>query len=180
MILTIDDKIFEPFIEVDLIEKRIRLLATQLNLDYEDKVPIIIGVLNGSFIFMSDLVKELTISCEMAFLKLSSYHGDLQSSGNIVEEYSLNRDITNRDILIVEDIIETGNTLNYLIDKLKVKKPASIKVISLLYKPQSLIKPIEELEYIGFEIDNDFVVGYGLDYKGLGRNTKNIYKLLVQ
>lgn len=177
MNLTIDDKVFEPFIEAELIERRIRVLAIQLNLDYEEKVPIIIGVLNGSFIFMSDLVKELSVSCEMAFVKVSSYHGDLQSSGNIIEEYSLNKEIKGRDIILIEDIVETGNTLNYLIDKFKKENPASISVVSLLYKPKALLKEIPELQYIGFEIENDFVVGYGLDYKGLGRNTKNIYRL---
>ncbi|QEK53336.1 hypoxanthine phosphoribosyltransferase [Pedobacter aquae] len=177
MNLTIDDKTFEPFIDANMIEKRVRLLGIQMNVDYEEKVPIFIGVLNGSFLFMADLMKEINISCEMAFVKVSSYHGETQSSGNIIEEYPLSVDIENRDIILVEDIIDTGRTLNYLIEKFKTKNPASIKVASLLLKPEALQVKIDEIAYIGFEIANDFVVGYGLDYKGLGRNTKDIYRL---
>lgn len=176
MDLKIDDKTFEPFIDYDLIEKRIRVLAIQINLDYENKVPIIIGVLNGSFMFMADLMKQIHISCEIAFLKVSSYH-NMESTGEIKEEFGLNIDITNRDVLLVEDIIDTGNTLDYLIHKLKTRNPASIKVASLLLKPDALQNKIDELTYVGFEIANDFVVGYGLDYNGIGRNTKHIYRL---
>lgn len=176
MELAIDDKIFESFIDYELIEKRIRVLAIQINVDYENKTPMIIGVLNGSFIFMADLMKALEISCEVAFLKVSSYK-DMQSTGEIKEEYVLNTNIENRDIILIEDIIDTGNTLDYLINKLKTKNPASIKVASLLLKPDALQKEIDEIAYVGFEIGNDFVVGYGLDYNGLGRNTKNIYRL---
>ena len=176
MELAIDDKIFESFIDYELIEKRIRVLAIQINVDYENKTPMIIGVLNGSFIFMADLMKALEISCEVAFLKVSSYQ-DMQSTGEIKEEYVLNTNIENRDIILIEDIIDTGNTLDYLINKLKTKNPASIKVASLLLKPDALQKEIDEIAYVGFEIANDFVVGYGLDYNGLGRNTKNIYRL---
>ncbi len=176
MELAIDNKIFESFIDYELIEKRIRVLAIQINVDYENKTPMIIGVLNGSFIFMADLMKALEISCEVAFLKVSSYK-DMQSTGEIKEEYVLNTNIENRDIILIEDIIDTGNTLDYLINKLKTKNPASIKVASLLLKPDALQKEIDEIAYVGFEIGNDFVVGYGLDYNGLGRNTKNIYRL---
>ena len=176
MELTIDDKTFESFIDYELIEKRTRVLGIQINVDYENKVPIIIGVLNGSFMFMADLMKHIEISCEVSFIKVSSYQ-DTKSTGIIKEEYALNIDIENRDIILVEDIIDTGNTLDYLINKLKVKNPASIKVASLLLKPDALQKEIKEIAYVGFEIANDFVVGYGLDYNGLGRNTKNIYRI---
>lgn len=177
MNLTIDDKTFEPFIEYDMIEKRIRLLGIQLNVDYESKNPIFIGILNGSFMFMADLMKEIEISCEMAFVKVSSYHGDTASSGEIKEEYSLKIDIENRHIVVVEDIVDTGRTLDYLIKMLEKKNPASIKTATLLYKPDAVLVKPKGIEYIGFEIANDFVVGYGLDYKGLGRNSKDIYRL---
>lgn len=177
MNLTIDDKTFEPFIEYDMIEKRIRLLSIQINVDYEDKKPIFIGALNGAFIFMADLLKEVDILCETAFVKVSSYHGNTKSSGEIIEDYSLNIDITGRDIIIVEDIVDTGKTLDYLIKTFEKHKPNSIKVATLLYKPAAVKVAIPNIEYIGFEIANDFVLGYGLDYKGLGRNTKDIYRL---
>lgn len=177
MNLVIDDKTFELFIDHNMIEKRIRLIGIQLNVDYEGRIPIFIGVLNGSFMFMADLMKEIEISCEMAFVKVSSYYGETKSSGEIKDDYSLTMNIEGRDIILIEDIIDTGKTLDYLINNLKKKKPSSIKVVSLLFKPKALEKQIEEIEYVGFEIGNDFVVGYGLDYKGLGRNTKDIFKL---
>jgi hypoxanthine phosphoribosyltransferase len=180
MNLTIDDKTFEIFINHNMIEKRIRLIGIQLNVDYEGKTPVFIGVLNGSFMFMADLMKEIEISCEMAFVKVSSYYGETQTSGEIRDDYSLTMDIKDRDIIIIEDIIDTGKTLDYLINNLKKKNPSSIKVASLLFKPKALEKKIDEIEYVGFEIANDFVVGYGLDYKGLGRNTKDIYRLCKQ
>jgi hypoxanthine phosphoribosyltransferase len=176
--LTIDDKTFEIFIDQGMIEKRIRLIGVQLNVDYENKVPVFIGVLNGSFLFMADLVKELEISCEMAFVKVSSYFGGTTSSGQIKEELGLNIDIEGRDIIIIEDIIDTGKTVHHLINEFKKKNPASVRVATLLLKPEALTFPSEEIAYIGFEIASDFVVGYGMDYKGLGRNTKDIYRLL--
>jgi hypoxanthine phosphoribosyltransferase len=178
--MTIDDKTFEPFIEHNMIEKRIRLIGIQLNLDYEDKVPVFIGVLNGALMFMADLVREVKIGCEIAFVKISSYHGGTKNTGNLIEELALNIDIKGRDVIIVEDIIDTGNTLKFLIDKIKQKEPASIKVATLLLKPDALEHQFEEIEFVGFEIANDFVVGFGMDYKGLGRNTCDIYRLVGQ
>ena len=177
MNVTIDDKTFEPFIKYEMIEKRIRLMGIQLNVDYEDKVPVFIGVLNGSFMFMADLIKEIHIGCEVAFVKLASYHGDTKSSGKIEEELSLSIDIKNRDIIIVEDIVDTGNTLKFLINKLKSLEPASINVATLLLKPDALKHEFDEINFVGFEIANDIVVGFGLDYKNLGRNLNDIYKL---
>ncbi len=177
MNLTIDDKTFEPFIEYDMIEKRIRLLGIQMNVDYEHKTPIFIGALNGAFMFMADLLKEVSIPCETAFVKISSYHGGTESSGEIKEDYSLSVDIKDRHIIIIEDIVDTGKTLNYLIKSFEKGNPKSIKVATLLYKPAAVKVAIPNIEYIGFEIANDFVLGYGLDYKGLGRNTRDIYRL---
>ena len=176
MTVKVDDKDFELMLEYDQIKKRTRLLGIQLNLDYENKVPLFIGILNGSFLFMADLLKEINLSCEIAFLRVASYQGDT-SSGSVRELIGLDIDIKGRDIVIVEDIVDTGLTLNYIIEQLKTREPASINVCSLLYKPAAIKIEIEEITYVGFEIANEFVVGYGLDYNGLGRNLKDIYRV---
>lgn len=174
----IDDLRFNLLIDQESIEKRIRLMGIQINVDYEKQVPVFIGILNGGFMFMADLMKMIHIPCEIAFLKLSSYEGNLKSSEVVKEELDLHIDIEGRDVIVVEDIVDTGTTLKYILEKLSSGKPASLRVCTLLYKPAaSRINP-EQLDYIGFEINNDFVVGYGLDYKGLGRNLPAIYSLI--
>jgi len=177
--MKIADLDFEPLLTYDVIEKRIAAIAGQLNAAYADKTPIFVGVLNGSFMFMGDLMKTINFSCEVAFTKLSSYHGGLKSTRIIKDEVDLTFDITGRHIILVEDIIDTGNTMNYLLAKLEVRKPASITVCTLLLKPAALEHKIDELKYVAFEIENKFVVGYGLDYKQLGRNLKDIYQLVI-
>ncbi len=172
--IQIEDKNFEIFLENDQIAKRIRLIGIQLNVDYENRCPVIIGVLNGSFIFMADLVKEITSSCEIAFIRIASYQGT-SSTGNVKEVFGLPDNLHHRDVILVEDIVDTGVTISYILEQVKLQKPASIKICTLLYKPAALQSPLPELEYVGFEIPNDFVVGYGLDYNGLGRNLKDIY-----
>lgn len=176
--IQIEDKSFEIMLENDTISKRTRLMAIQLSVDYENRNPLFIGVLNGSFIFMADLVKELTINCEMNFIKLSSYEGT-ESTGSVKELFGLPDDLHNRDVIVVEDIVDTGLTLQYILEKINIQTPASVRVCALLLKPASLKAPINELEYVGFEIPNDFVVGYGLDYNGLGRNLKDVYRALI-
>lgn len=176
MKVEIEDKEFELLLEYAQIKKRTRLLGIQLNVDYENRVPIFLGVLNGSFIFMADLIKEINLSSEISFVKVSSYNGDT-STGVVREVFGLDIDLKNRDVIIVEDIVETGITLDYLIEKIKLLEPASIAICTLLYKPQALKKEIE-VNYVGFEISNEFVVGYGLDYKGLGRNLTDIYRAI--
>lgn len=173
--IQIADKEFEILLENDLINKRTRLIGIQLNVDYENRCPVFIGVLNGSFLFMADLLKEVTISCEIGFVKVSSYEGT-ESSGKINEAFGLPGDLHNRDVILVEDIVESGLTLKYILGEVHKQQPASVKVCSLLLKPGGLQVPIEELEYVGFEIANDFVVGYGMDFNGLGRNLKDIYR----
>lgn len=173
--IKIADKEFEILLENDNIAKRTRLIGIQINLDYEHKCPIFIGVLNGSFLFMADLVKEVTLPCEMAFIRVSSYK-DTQSTGEIKEVFGLPENLKDRDIIIVEDIVDTGFTLGYILKEVYQQQPASVRVCSLLLKPEALKAPIEELEYVGFEVANEFVVGYGLDYNGLGRNLNHIYK----
>ena len=171
----IADLYFEPLINAAAIEKRISEIAAQINADYKGRTPVLVGVLNGSFLFTADLIKEIEIPVEVTFTKLASYYGGISSS-KIRDDFDLANDIKGRDIILVEDIVDTGNTLHYLIDKLKVRSPASITAISLLLKPKALLGPIAELKYVGFEIGNDFVIGYGLDYKELGRNLKGIYR----
>lgn len=175
MKIQIDDKDFDLLLEYDQIEKRIRLMGIQLNVDYESRVPVFVGVLNGSFVFMADLMKEIEISSEITFVKVSSYEGT-QSAGEITEEIGLGMSLKNRDVVIVEDIIDTGNTLNYLLEKIKEQEPASLSICTLLLKPKSLKHTFKELKYTGFEIPDGFVVGYGMDYKGLGRNLRDIYR----
>jgi hypoxanthine phosphoribosyltransferase len=176
MKITIADLEFEPLINADVIEERVKTIGLQLNEDFKHSVPVFVGVLNGSFLFIADLIKQISIPCEISFTKLASYYGGTTSKLKIRDDIDLIVDIKGRDVLIIEDIVDTGNTLHYLIDKLKQREPASIKVCSLLLKPAALTKKIDELKYVGFEIENDFVVGYGLDYKEMGRNLDAIYK----
>lgn len=173
--IKIEDKEFEILLENDNISKRTRLIGIQLNVDYENRCPIFIGVLNGSFLFMGDLLKEIEIPCEIGFIKVSSYEG-VNSTGEIKQAFGLPDDLHNRDVILVEDIVDTGLTLDYIIKEVYKQEPASLKVCTLLLKPASLKSSIKELEYIGFEVANEFVVGYGLDYQGLGRNLKDIYR----
>ena len=175
--IQVHQKEFEILLENESISKRIRLMGIQLNVDYEGRCPIFIGVLNGSFLFMADLLKEVEIECEVGFIRVTSYQGT-SSSGLIKEAFGLPEDLAGRDVIIVEDIVDTGLTLQYILEKVNAQKPASISVCSLLFKPAALITPIKELIYVGFEIPNEFVVGYGLDYDGLGRNLKDIYRAI--
>jgi hypoxanthine phosphoribosyltransferase len=176
--IAVGDRTFEIMIENDNINKRTRLLGIQLNLDYENRRPIFIGVLNGSFLFMADLLKEMEIDCEVGFIRVSSYHGT-ESSGTIKEVFGMPQDLGGRNIILVEDIVDTGFTLKYILEKVYLQEPASVSVCTLLYKPDAIQTEIKELEYIGFEIPNEFVVGYGLDYDGLGRNLKDIYRTVA-
>lgn len=175
MRIEIDEKIFDLMLEYEQIKKRIRLLGIQINVDFENRIPVFIGVLNGSFVFLGDLIKEVTISSEVTFVKVSSYDGD-KSSGRMKKEIGLQMSLKGRDVIIVEDIVDTGETLRYLLDMIYKDKPASVNVCTLLLKPNSLKTKMKEICYVGFEIPNEFVVGYGLDYNGLGRNLRDIYR----
>lgn len=173
--ITVHQKEFELLLEEDTIAKRIRLMAIQLNVDYENRNPIFIGVLNGSFLFLADLMKEITLPCETEFIKVASYHGT-NSTGSVKDTLGMPANLKNRDIIIVEDIIDSGLTMKYILSKINEQEPASVAVCTLLFKPNALKEEINELSYIGFEIPNEFVVGYGLDYDGLGRNLNHIYR----
>jgi hypoxanthine phosphoribosyltransferase len=175
--IRVGDKDFEVFLENENINKRIRLIGVQLNLDYENRSPVFIGVLNGSFLFMADLLKEIDLSCEVGFIKVTSYSGTA-SSGAVKEIFGLPENLTGRDVIIVEDIVDTGLTLQHILEQVNLQSPASVSICTLLFKPAALKYPLDELEYVGFEIPNDFVVGYGLDYDGLGRNLKDIYRAI--
>jgi hypoxanthine phosphoribosyltransferase len=176
MKIRVADLDFELSIPYNNIEQRVTAIAKQINSDYSGRNPVLVGVLNGSFLFTADLIKQIDIPIEVTFTKLASYYGGVSSTRKIRDDFDLTIDIKGRNIILVEDIVDTGNTIHYLIDKLKVREPASIAVCTLLLKPKALESTIDELKYIGFEIENDFVVGYGLDYKELGRNLKGIFK----
>ncbi|MGY3054504.1 hypoxanthine phosphoribosyltransferase [Pedobacter sp. UYEF25] len=173
--ITISGKDFEIFLDKEVIQHRIRILGAQINEDYQGKCPIIIGVLNGSFLFMADLVKALNISCEIAFIRLQSYEG-VKTTGEIKELIGLPQNLKGRDVVIVEDIVDTGLTIHHILKMVWAQLPETLKVSTLLLKPLSLKKEVDELKYVGFEIPDDFVVGYGLDYDALGRNFNEIYK----
>jgi hypoxanthine phosphoribosyltransferase len=174
--IAINDEIFVKFIDYDEIIKRIKTLAEQISSDYQNDVPVFIGILNGSFIFMADLLKEITIDCEVDFFKLSSYGDSKISSGNVKMLKDLNCDITNRRVVIVEDIVDTGLSIKYMLELLANKKPKDVKIASLLLKPKSL-KYNVKIDYVAFEIPSKFVLGYGLDYAQKYRNLKSIYIL---
>ncbi len=174
--IQIGDKTFELYLEKEMISKRTRLLGIQLNVDYEGRCPILIGVLNGSFLFMAGLVKEMDIACEVSFIRLSSYEGT-ERSDSVKKVLGLQENLKDRDVILVEDIVDTGATLRYILKEVYRQEPASVAVCSLLLKPDSLTEEISEIKYVGFEIANDFVVGHGLDYNGLGRNLNSIYVL---
>ncbi len=167
---------FVTLLSAQQIQDRIKELADQISKDYSGKLPILIGVLNGSFIFLSDLVKNINIHIEIDFFKLSSYGDAKISSGEVRLIKELNADINERHIIIVEDIVDTGLSIQFITDMLKNYKPASVKIASLLVKPESL-KFKTKIDYIGFEIPNKFVIGYGLDYAQKFRNLNSIYAL---
>lgn len=173
--ITIKDKEFKPYIEENNINSAIKSMAEKINQDMFELNPIFLVVLNGSFMFAAALLKEINFPCEISFIKLASYHGT-QSSGEVNEIIGLSEDIKNRHVVILEDIVDTGVTLEKLNHLLISKNVKSVKVASLLFKPDSYKKNIP-VNYTGINIPNDFVVGYGLDYDGFGRNLKDIYVL---
>lgn len=166
----------EEYISKEKIQKRIRKIAKKINKDYKGKKPIFIGILNGSFILIADLVREIKIDCEIDFLKLSSYGDDKISSGEVKMLKELNCEIENRDIIIIEDIVDSGLSLNFIKSLIENKKPASLKFVTLLFKKD--ISNLDfKIDYIGFEIENKFVVGYGLDFAQKYRNLNAVYVL---
>jgi hypoxanthine phosphoribosyltransferase len=170
------DKKFTELITEMAIQKRIEELALQLNNDLAEKDVVFIGILNGAFLFAADLFRRIDIQARISFVKLASYKGT-SSSGTIKELIGWNEDIKNKSIVVIEDIVDTGNTLERIVDELVIRKVSEVRIATLLYKPASYKKNIS-LDYVGFEIPNDFVVGYGLDYDGFGRNLPSVYTLV--
>ena len=169
------DKKFVPLISREDVESRIATLAAEIAKDYEGRCPLFIVVLNGAFLFASELVKRVPLTCEITFIRLASY-AQMQSTGSVREIIGLDGKLEGRDIIIIEDIVDTGLTMAQLLRQLADHSPASVAVASLLHKPDALKTPID-IRYTGFDIENKFVVGYGLDYDGLGRNLDAIYVL---
>lgn len=174
--ITIKDKQFKIFISSEKIEKTITRIAGLINNDYKGKTPIFLSVMHGAFLFTADLFKQISLECEIAFIKVSSYEGT-SSTGKIKTTIGLDNYVSGRDVIIIEDIVDTGVTVEYLMNDIKQFNPASVKIATLLFKPDAYKKDVK-LDYIGFEIPNDFIVGFGLDYDQLGRNLKDIYKIV--
>ena len=178
MDIQVHNKKFTPYITAQEIDVQIKKLATELNKDYADKRPLFIAILNGSFMFASDLFKEVTIEAEICFIKLASYKGT-KSTGNVITSIGLDEPLNGRHVVIVEDIVDTGKTLNEFLPQLFNQQPASLKIAALLHKPEALAYPVK-IDYLGFNVPNKFLLGYGLDFDGLGRNLKEIYRLIEE
>ena len=174
--IKVHDKEFVPYLTDEQISKEVARVAAEINRDYEGKKPLFVAILNGAFMFASDLFKAVNVEAEICFIKLASYKG-VKSTGQVVTAIGLDADIYHRDIIIVEDIVDTGKTLSHFLPQLNHHHPASLKIAALLHKPDAMIHPIK-IDYLGFTIPNKFVLGYGLDYEGLGRNIKEIYQLV--
>jgi hypoxanthine phosphoribosyltransferase len=172
--MKIKDLVFHQFINKAKVQQKVRDLAGQINSDYADKTPLFLPILNGSFIFAADLIKQIEVPCKTSFVKISSYAGTA-STGQLKTLIGLEESLFNQDIIIVEDIVDTGLTLQKILDELKNLGARSVEVIALLRKQPAREKGTG-VKYVGFEIDNEFVLGYGMDYDGLGRNYKDIFK----
>lgn len=173
--ISLFNKTFEPYLPESLIQEKIKELGEIISKEYKGKKPLFIGVLNGSFMFAADLFKQITIEAEICFIKLASYKGT-KSTGNVITAIGLDTDIRDRHLILLEDIIDTGKTMNEFIPQLYHQQPASVKMAVLLHKPEATIYPVQ-IDYCCFSIPDRFVLGYGLDYDGFGRNLKEIYQL---
>jgi hypoxanthine phosphoribosyltransferase len=174
--IKLHDKFFDTYLTEKTIQEKIIQIADSINKDYKDKKPLFIAILNGSFMFAADLFKHLTIDAEICFIKLASYKG-MKSSGHVITAIGLDQELYDREVVIIEDIVDTGKTLNEFLPKLEHQQPRSLKIAALLHKPDAIQFPLT-IDYLGFSIPNKFVVGYGLDYDGLGRNLKEIFQLV--
>ncbi len=175
-IIQIKDKRFKTFIPEAKILQEVSRVANEIMNDLKDEKPLFVSVLNGSFMFTADLMKYLDMPCEVSFVKLASYEGT-SSTGKVKELVGLNDDITGRTVVIVEDIVDTGLTMQRLVETLKARNPKEVRIATLLVKPDKLQVPLD-IQYVAMNIPNDFIVGYGLDYDGLGRNYRDIYTVI--
>lgn len=174
--IRVHDKVFQKYLSEKQILESVDAVAEAINRDFADKNPVFLSILNGSFMFTADLLKRITRPCELSFLKLASYEGT-SSTGKVKVLVGLNESLADRDVIIIEDIVDSGHTMVKLIEQVQSHKPASIKVATFLFKPDAC-KIDVPLDYIGMRIPNDFIVGYGLDYDGLGRNFPDIYSVV--
>jgi hypoxanthine phosphoribosyltransferase len=174
--IKVKDKDFEISIDAKTIDAAVQKMAIEINRDYEDRNPLFLAILNGSFVFAADLIRKITIPCQISFVKLASYSGTA-STEDVIELIGLNEDITGRHVVIVEDIVDTGITLEKLVRDLEKLEPASVKLACLTFKEKAFRKSFR-IDYLGITIPNEFVVGYGLDYDGYGRNLPDIYKIV--
>ena len=172
----IKDKSFRVSIPEAEIKQHVKALAEQMSKDLEGKNPIFLGVLNGSFIFAADLMREMTVPCEISFVKLASYQGTT-STGKVREVLGINENLSGRTVVIVEDIVESGQTMKQMIESLGTRNPESVRICTLFFKPEKLKEDLN-LDYVAFRIPDDFIVGYGLDYDGLGRELKDVYTIV--
>lgn len=173
--IKIKDKTFAVSLPEAQIKARVKELAQQMSRDLEGKNPLFLAVLNGAFIFAADLMREMTIPCEISFVKLASYQG-VTSTGNIKEIIGINENLSGRTVVIIEDIVESGLTIKRMMDQLGTRNPASVQVCTLFFKPDRLKEDLK-LDYVAFSIPNDFILGYGLDYDQQGRGLKDVYTL---
>lgn len=173
--IKVHDKTFTIYLSETQLQSRIEELAALINKDYEGRQVVFIAILNGSFMFAADIFKHLTIDCQISFIKLASYQG-LNSTGSVTTAIGLDTDLHGKNVVILEDIIDTGKTLHHFLPQLQHQQPASLKIVTLLHKAEMTTYEVP-VDYTGFIIPNKFVVGYGLDYDGLGRNYKEIYQL---
>jgi hypoxanthine phosphoribosyltransferase len=176
--IQLKDKQFEIFLTEDILLEGIERVAKQINQDFKDKEPLFICILNGAFMFAAELIGRFNSACEVTFIRLRSYEG-IKRTETMKEIHGLMENINNRHVVIVEDIIDTGHTMERLLDILKEKRPATVKIATLLFKPNALQRVIRP-DYVVKEIPNDFIVGFGLDYDGHGRNLRNIYKIKIE
>jgi hypoxanthine phosphoribosyltransferase len=174
--VVVNNKTFQPFISSEQIYERIKEMGNQIDTDYNGKRPLFLAILNGSFMFASDLFKSISIEAEICFIKLASYKGT-SSTGNLITSIGLDESLANRHVVIIEDIIDTGNTLHQFLPQIQNQQPASLKIASLLNKPTALKYPIA-IDYLGFSVPDKFLLGFGLDFDGLGRNLPQIYQLV--
>ena len=175
-VIQVNGKSFQPYLTAEEINKQIKRIAAEINRDYTGKRPLFIAILNGSFMFASDLFKELSVEAEICFIKLASYKGT-RSTGHVITSIGLDESLKDRHVVIIEDIVDTGKTLHEFLPQLLNQQPASLKIAALLHKPDALAYPLK-IDYLGFSVPNKFLLGYGLDYDGLGRNFKEIYQLV--
>jgi hypoxanthine phosphoribosyltransferase len=177
-IITVKDKSFEPYINATSIDEALVKMASRLKEDYEGKQPLFLAILNGAFIFAADLFKKIDFEAEICFIKLASYKGT-KSTGTVITSIGLDQSLRDRHVIILEDIVDTGKTLTEFMPQLRDQQPASLKIAALLHKPDALQYPLT-IDYLGFEVPNKFLLGYGLDYDGFARNLPMIYQLVSE